>query len=308
MNGTQREPGNAAGAAIGARLRRAPLEARERARVDDQRRAILQVGRHLRARPHRLRAQRRVEAAAAAERRRRRALVDGVALAHPRGQPAVEHRRAVVAERAQAPPEPRRAEDALAVVRDDVVVARHAQRRHRVGEEAGRRQHVRQVRRVVGRVQIPVPRARDPPRAYSALPSRPIAGRYHEASTTLTEGSRAASHAGETREGTRPDIFAEAAVRLATPARRGKGRGPTFLPGQRGRRDRARRSFRRATACCCCCRRLLACCTAPAATPQTCVHTAPASAHTPPNFPRPPSLRCSPPTRTGSPRASSRTR
>ena len=60
-------------------------------------------------------------------------------------------------------------ENPFAVVRDDVVVARHAQRRHRVGEEARRRQHVRQVRRVVRRVQIPVPRARDPPRRVLGL-------------------------------------------------------------------------------------------------------------------------------------------
>jgi hypothetical protein len=85
-----------------------------------------------------------------AERGRGLALLRRPSLGEPFGQTAVEHRDVVVPHGAEHPPHPAGAEQAGGVVGHNPVGAGNAEPADGVGEDRGRRQHVRQIARLLG--------------------------------------------------------------------------------------------------------------------------------------------------------------
>ena len=233
---------------------------RARARASTTSAARPRVGRHLRARPHRLRAQRRVEAAAAPSGggggpRRRRG---------PRPPTRAARRRAPTRGRGR-----RRAGTTRAAARRRCPCRRTrrcGRRSSRPAPPSSRRRSRATAACAAGptgrrRVQIPV-RALDPP-PRTGLAARPIAGRYHEASTTLTAGGRAASHAERRGRDAARHFCAAGTARHAATSR--------TSPGSRAELP--------ATACCA----AGSWRAHSAATPQT-ASTRRQRLHTPPNF------------------------
>ena len=117
------------------RLRRLAAEARGRAGVDQLRRAAVQRRAH--ARPGRAPARRRKCALNSPCAASRQPASTGCPSASHFWQPAVEHEHPVVAHGAEAPPHPRRREEADAVVDDDLESGSTPSRRAAVAKSAG---------------------------------------------------------------------------------------------------------------------------------------------------------------------------
>jgi hypothetical protein len=145
----------------GAGLRLRAGEASPRARVEDLLARRLDVVPHLLERAHERRAQPRLEGPGPG---RAMGALHGATLRAPQGQPAVEHRDAVVAHGAEGPPHARGADHAARVVHDDQVARADAESAYLLGELRRRGQHVRQRRALVrDRVDVEEARAREMP-------------------------------------------------------------------------------------------------------------------------------------------------